>query len=155
MNKQIIYSYIAGLIDGEGCIRINRQLPKTSKQNIRYKLEVSLHMTKPQSIEFVNSFFPASSIYRRPYKGIRNHCDSFQWTIWNKSAYLLLKSIHPFIVLKKEQLQLALDFYKHLLKYSSFRYKKGIEGTNSLPDYIIKERELFYQQLKLLNKRGK
>ena len=121
MNK-IAYSYIAGLIDGEGCIRINRQLPKTARQNIRYKLEVSLHITTLPSIEFVNSFFPASSIYRVACKKYPNHKDAHQWTIWNKSAYSLLKSIQPYIVLKKEQVKSGLEFYEHLAEYSSLRY---------------------------------
>lgn len=155
MNKSITYSYIAGLIDGEGCIRINRQLPKTKNQNVRYKLEVGLHMTNSISIEFVNSFFPASSIRRYSSKKHPTHKDSYQWTIWNKSASALLKAIQPYVILKKPQLELALSFYNHLAKYASLRYQKGKVGTIPLPANIIKERNLFYLKMKILNKRGK
>jgi len=73
------------------------------------------------------------------------HKKCYQWKISRNKAYNLLKSIHPFLVIKKEQAKLAMELHN----------RKGKHNTKKLTNIELEYREKMYWQMKKLNKRGK
>lgn len=108
-------AYTAGLIDGEGCIDIginkslyNRGLAK----NPQYIVRVTIHMTDVAPLEYLQSIFGGSVIKRnRTAKSYKPHWkDSYDWKIASKSATDLLAEIEPYLINKREQALVALEF---------------------------------------------
>lgn len=143
---EIELAYIAGIIDGEGSIVISKLTPNKKKRetNYRYQLYVKVVNTDKRLIEFLAEKTGQSSYKDKSRKNENiNKRDTFSihWPV-NISLYLLEK-IYPYLVIKKEQVDLALRFRKTFENY----------GHIISPDYILKEREACYQEMKKLHKR--
>lgn len=97
-------AYAAGLIDGEGCIRIQKQ---SNKQT--YIVVVQLAMTNKAIVirdELIKTF--GGNSYDMEFKN-EKWAKQWQWRISGEKACDLLKKILPFLVLKKQQAILALS----------------------------------------------
>ena len=106
-------AYAAGLIDGEGCIRIQKQ---SNKQT--YIVVVQLAMSEKASVirQALIATFGGNS-YEMEFKN-KKWAKQWQWRISGEKACDLLSQILPFLVLKKKQAQLA-------LKLNEMRKKDG------------------------------
>lgn len=143
--------YMAGLFDADGWVNIEK---KKSRTPPRYNLNVGFNMCLGEALQKAHSqwggylkYFdnPGRKITHRPY---------WRWQVQARKAVVFLKAVEPFLILKKERVELALRFQNHLSEAGKLRYQKGKAGFQHLPDDIMQEREDFYQQMKLLNSRG-
>lgn len=79
---------------------------------------------------------------KKPYKQV--HKPLYQWRLMGKKATPILKEIHPYLIIKKKHVQLALDYLSTL--------QTG--RTRKLSTYIRNQRSRIKQELRILNKRG-
>lgn len=103
--------YAAGLIDGEGCITIGRH-HKTIRGNnfIEYRLEVIVNQTDGGAIDFMYGTF-GGYIHKRNSKPNPNYRPFlYRWEIRGEKAMKFLKRIIPFLKIKKQQAELAIQF---------------------------------------------
>lgn len=122
--------YIAGIIDGEGSIQLKvesrngvyRLYPTVVVKMTNYKLVKTLHE------EFGGSFSTIKS------DGVRKI--SYVWQLANTTNKLFLEKLLPYLIVKKEQANLVLDYY-HLANNSNMAMNN-----------------FFREQMTLLNKRG-
>ena len=124
--------YIAGLFDGDGCVRI------------LYRDSVISNRCYYIDIQITNNYLPVLETIQGIWKGnIFTHNDTFQWRLTSKKAYAFLKAIYPYIVIKKKQTAIALEFQKRLLrsKRSRLMHKKGIKGALGFRSISNKEME--------------
>jgi len=91
--------YVAGLIDGEGCIHI----PQTGCTRL----------------EVTNTYLPVLEWLRDTFGGITRSCGGkgkgrtkpcYHWQIVGRSALDVLQMAYPFMRIKSPQARLALDF---------------------------------------------
>ena len=102
-SPESLCAYAAGLIDGEGCIAIS-----ASKRY--YTLTVVVGMTS-KALPAMNMMFRRWGGSVRPRRASTERwADAWCWTICADSAVIFLQEIQPFLVLKQEQAQIALDF---------------------------------------------
>lgn len=125
-------AYIAGLFDGEGCVRVDEFHIAASatrpKPYRRQQLKVFLGMTHFPTIRALYDQFggtfarDASAHDKNP-----NHARRYMWGQSSGHAAKFLRQILPFLICKKEQAELAIQFQQHIRDCDSvFRKHRGV-----------------------------
>jgi hypothetical protein len=131
-------SYLAGIIDGEGNIRIRRSF---EKEGWKFQISLSVSNTNPLLVDWLVSNF-GGRVYKRQRK--MNWKPSLDWEISCVKAYLILKKVYPFLLLKKKQAANCI-----LLQESIKRRKKG-----KLSSKELFKREKLISEIRTLNMKG-
>lgn len=137
MNKNELYAYTAGLIDGEGYI----SLLKAYNTDHQYTPVVKVSSTDPYMTVFLHANFGGHldkiRTHRPPQKPSR------MWTLRNgRNVSKFLEKIYPYLLVKKAQAGLVMEYSS---KYSQ----------NSLRNpEIWAEKDEYYRQVRLLTRRG-
>ena len=148
MSDKAKWGYLAGLIDGEGHISITRSdKPEYRTQRgtmklypcpVRYGLVVAVSNTDIRLVKWLKETFGGSYNGGRPFKKHPNWKPKYQWNVCgNKDKELFLLALLPYLVLKREQAIIALEFVR-------LRNEKAPE-----------KRQELYERNIVLNKRGK
>lgn len=135
-------AYIAGIIDGEGCIQIQKPKKHNREKSQPYKLQLRVANTDLRLIEYINLIFPAyvyNGSERR--KGRRRQ---FVWHANGSKAADVLRAVLPFMICKKEQADVAIAFQ------DTFNQYYGIHG---LPSEILLFREKAYLECREFKKK--
>jgi len=98
-------SYAAGAIDSDGCIHIGRVKGGGNKS---YSLMVRLQQTSPLVPQWLQEHF-GGRLYRHKHPRDSGRFLT-EWSVHRKLAEPFLVAIYPFVVLKKAQVWLALEF---------------------------------------------
>ena len=100
-------AYAAGLFDGEGCVSIykigNRRL------NCALYLRAQIVMTDPRPLQWMKQRFGGSLTQRKRQK---HYKVSFDWRLFSENALQFLELVRPFLIVKKDQAELAIEFQK-------------------------------------------
>lgn len=108
-NSVMDIRYAAGLFDGEGYIRISRQQLKQFKTHVRYQLFVGMAMTDPRALVQFGKEFGGSLCWGSPRKN-PIHKPLHFWTVSSLNARLFLERVRPYLIVKAEQADLAIEF---------------------------------------------
>lgn len=128
--------YFAGMIDGDGCITISKhRSPKTPTPI--YNLRLLLSQSDKHYLEWLVSKLGTGRIYKREKMSgnLPYNKPGYQLHVIGKDLDTLLGKLLPHVIIKKEQIQVALDFRK------TFDYPK-MEGKR-LHQSVIDERERY------------
>jgi hypothetical protein len=128
-------SYIAGIIDGEGCIHIQHQ---TYGGIETYKVTVIVVQKQTPILKFINAFYVGkmSLVAGKGYgKGIYHRL-----TLCSDNAIKLLRDVEPYLILKKSSAQVAIQIQEHI----NGNYARLRGGDTS----VLVEREGIYQQFR-------
>ena len=152
-QKQAIrYAYLAGLLDGEGCFRIDRQLtPGVKKQgckNPRYNASISIHMTTREPLDFFRSIFPKGHM---AYEGVRekrpNQRPTYCWRARNRETVMeIIEKLLPYLLVKHNHAKILYEF--------CLGHVDGRNYKNGMPEHELQRREELYQKVKKLNAVG-
>ncbi len=99
-------AYLAGIIDGEGCILIHRSI--NDKGYIGYTLEVGVRNTDGRLIDWLKNNYGGT--VKVSSRGNSKHKTCYDWRLFNQKAISLLLLILPYLIVKKEQIEVALKF---------------------------------------------
>jgi len=129
-------AYIAGLLDGEGCITIaagfrNRNNPNW---NPEYALHVSVSNQFLPALEYLKSATGLGSIHHD-----RGH--NFKWQISCQQAAEFLKYLRPHLIIKAKQADIAIKFQSLL----------SVWTHRTLTDSQTQERSELKQEIMRLN----
>jgi hypothetical protein len=117
--------YVAGFFDGEGFVHSS-----TDKRGILI-MKVGIAQKRPEIIVALLAMFPSGCFQAYKTKGAK--CHSITWNGVN--AHDFLKYIQPYVVLKKPQVDLALEYaslgYGDHGKFILSARIKAINQTNS------------------------
>ena len=132
-------AYIAGFLDGEGCITI-------FKRN-RYKVplyvpSIQITNTNQEILKWIKLKVRKGRIIKLKGESRKSFWkDTYRWILTNrKDMFEFLKMIFPYLQVKEKQ------------AFIIFQFKRE-QNPLSNEKRIIKEK--LYQQMKLLNKKGK
>lgn len=138
-NEELVW--MAGIIDGEGCITIRKYLRKHALHP-QYWLALILNVVRGQDVSMFPKRF-SGRIY--PIKAPTNRSRPYNaWVINCKMASDALKELLPYLVWKKEKAELAIGFQECIKP-----------GRRALSAGDVEERERFYLAMKKLNLRGR
>lgn len=112
--SEIAKAYAAGIIDGEGCIKIFRVSAKAlGRKSPRYQLQVQVGMTEIVAIQFLyNTFGGQIYDHPRPISYQHNMRDQKRWYICSRQAGRFVQLILPYLLIKKLHGKLVIDFMK-------------------------------------------
>lgn len=106
MKQEIMAAYTAGIFDGEGYVGIDRISKSTGSKTIHHGIRVVISQKDGLIMNWLKSNF-GGNVYQQ-----RNNTDYFiyRWRIHSKKAAYFLETIYPYLIIKKEQVKLALEF---------------------------------------------
>jgi len=117
MSDKATYGYLAGILDGEGHITITRGTIKGRKVDgsdcVNYVCTVGVRNTDKRLMTWLQQRFGGNIYPNKPSKNRPNWKTSFNWQLFgNKNLELLLLAVLPYLQLKKEQANIALEFLR-------------------------------------------
>lgn len=133
-------AYLAGLLDGEGCVRIGKDQRKNKlhrRKNPSYFLDVRIEMVNAYFLKDYAKKF-GGCIYQR--KRIGKHGESVMWLLYGKKASEFLSLVLPYLNVKKEEAKKAIEFQSMI----------GARNTKALTRLQIQLREYYFNLLKSL-----
>jgi hypothetical protein len=133
-------AYLAGVIDSDGTIYLERAARKTG--GFRYRVVLSVMMCDTPTMKFIAKVTGKKLIEKLPTNGSLTKRPMIYRLTWrNGPAEDLLRVVHPFMHNKKAQANLAFKFQQKLAK------PLGVHFSDK--DFTISER--LYLQMKALN----
>ena len=138
-------AYIAGIIDGEGTIRINkiatkRLFEKTRAVNPVYQPHLSLGMVDKRVPERLCKVLGGNMRYERPPMG-KNRRGIWRWEQTGRyNVIRTLKALYPYFIVKKEQAIVLLDLCENWEIPSNRKRRTSPEE--------VQRREELYQKIK-------
>lgn len=144
-NKEILYAYMGGLIDGEGSIKIIRTVkPNKPNEYNTFDAAIRIGMTDKEPIELFKEEFGGSLFVEKR----QNYKDIYRWQCaGNKKVPPIVEKILPYLIVKKPQAELLLEYTKNRMSCLGFGNKDGV------PIEEYKKREEIFMKMKLLNNR--
>lgn len=141
--KEVELAYIAGIVDGEGCIGIHRQRMYSQrlihKSKLRawqsehhkgddvctYRSSIAVSNTNRSVLEYIKSLMGGTI-----HPIIHNHPkwrDSWEWRVSTKQAYGVAKRLLPYLQIKRKQAELLIIYqdYKDTIIHMGRHYTLG------------------------------
>ncbi len=146
--EEVKLAYIAGILDGEGSIMIQRQASKSFMEQRRkrgcfhphYAPGIRIGMLEEEPLNFIVETTAIGQVYEeKPYHHKR---PMFRWMIRSKQEiqdFLLL--VIPYLLVKNKQAELCLKFMKEWVSHNGIR----------LTPEVIAQRENAWLQMRKLN----
>lgn len=108
-QRDAMIAWAAGFFDGEGCVRLQVQYMKRLK-NPTIGLSVAVTNSDRRPIDLFQRAFPAGKRHIQRHWINGRLTPYSEWFAWGKVAYEFCKVILPFSVVKRDQLELAIQF---------------------------------------------
>lgn len=117
-------AYLAGVIDGEGCIGVRKTRRTGSFKSTRYNAIMTVGNTSRLMIEQLIAVFGVGCVtYRYPTK-TKRAC--YLWSTSSLGARHVLRIVGPYLIVKREQAAVLLDFVDNFDSFKGARPgKKG------------------------------
>jgi len=143
--------FFAGFFDADGCVMIQRGGAKTS-----YFL-LSVHIVQVDT-NILHAFAERyGGSVKGPYSRGEQARPAYHWVVESAKAEAFLRRITPYLIVKRERAELALEF--RTLFHGENVLPRG-KLVNDLDQQLAKrarilaERGECYEQMRLLNRRG-
>lgn len=106
-------AYAAGLFDGEGSIIISARgsrIKSNSQRSIYYHLSISIANTHHGIMEYLRLYYDGLINNGR----VTNGKPIWFWTLHSRNAASFLDNILPYLIIKKEEAKIAIEFQDHM-----------------------------------------
>jgi len=146
--EEVKLAYIAGILDGEGSIMIQRQASKSFMEQRRsrgcfhphYSPAIRIGMLERDPLDLIVETTKIGKIYKE--KSYHHKRPMFRWMIRSKQEIEdFLPLVIPFLLVKKKQAELCLKFVKEWISHNGIR----------LSSEVIADRENAWLQMRKLN----
>lgn len=127
-------AYCAGLIDGEGCIRVKRSKPYrhlTGRVTPAYSLTIQVRMVEEAALAFLRDTL-GGWYYAEKTPHSANGRPLFCWQATDTVAEAVVRAIRPYLRVKAQQADLALEF--RALQADRQRHRTKITGYRNFPN---------------------
>lgn len=140
MPTELEYSYLAGLIDGEGCIGLYEHINKKKQWTNTFNMQFSITNTDKNIIEWIQKTFGGKWYIVTKKSQKLSECYKIYFNYEN--SYHILNKILPYLIIKKSQCKVAIEFLYVVLS--------GV-GKNIKKTAL----EELYEKYKYMNTNGK
>lgn len=138
--------YLAGVLDSDGCISISKMKPgKQRTVNPRYVLTMNVVNTSLNLMHWLVEKF-GGHFKPRSVRG-PNHRTVYDWWFNNGKCIWILKLVEPFLIVKKQQALLGIDFIEHWVTIH-------VGPGSKTPVREVNRREHCFLAMKKLNRVG-
>lgn len=142
--------WVAGIIDGEGCLNIHRRRAEDSNdlRNDSYAFMLKVTMGDLETIERLHSLMNRGTVQDHTGRGT-NINRSWSWLCCAHQAESVLNRVKPFLVTKKREAEVALRF----LKLAQIGWIGDGKGNPRLSPEVLKTKRKLYWELRMLKSR--
>ena len=139
--------YLAGLMDGEGCIaiRLRKDMPKNPRNS--YMLVVQISMTHEGVISAIKKSAGGAMSEIKWHRRMSNR-PAYQWRLYSNAAAEFLEKCLPYLIVKKDEALLGISFQKHMNEYLN----KTRSLTQERQEEVWAYRESVYWTMRNLKK---
>lgn len=137
MNEEEKLAYLAGIVEGEGTIAILKQQGTRGRRGPLYSLRLIVSNSSEKLMEWLEDNY-GGSVHKVKEKHGRT---VYQWVLAPRGAFKLLKKMQPYIIIKSEQVSIAISFQQE-----NTRRHKG-----RVPIWLRVKRENYFQRMKELH----
>jgi len=132
-HKINLLNYLAGIIDGEGTIRIKKQKPrKRHNKGFYYFGLVSCGMTDKRPLILLMKTF-GGKIYERKRS---NRKPSWDWIVVCNQAINCCKKLLPYLIIKKERAKICLKLDLHKIQTKG---REKIQEKNKFREKLFQQ----------------
>jgi hypothetical protein len=112
-KREKLQAYFAGLFDGEGVVDLYWM--NNNKGGGSWSLRVAVNMTDPRSLGLLHREYPEAKFYAKRYDAEKHptYKPYYVWSLHGRNAERFLSEIKPYVILKQDQVKLALTFLAH------------------------------------------
>ena len=143
--------YVAGLFDGEGFARIFK---KSKGKSVGYYPAVGIGMTHYPVIKMLHKEFGGHLNENRHDLRNAKHRIQFCWGIHNQGVAPFLRRIQPYVIVKREEIDLVLALRNHIDQHPYHSERGGARNERKDRDLILAYRESLFLQCRALKKRS-
>lgn len=145
MVQELSFEYLAGFMDGNGSIRVDRRKSRRGEDSFLAVIEVC--NTNKDFIERLRSKFGGTLTHVGIKEEIKHGWKAaWVWRLHGRKGVFFIENILPYLNLKIEQAKLYLCFAETITE-------KSIGKNYILPDHINEERRMIFDECNILNKR--
>ncbi len=138
-NKENIL-YLAGILDGEGCISIELQAANKSCRKVDYYIpRLSVINTSYPLIEWLINNFGGKHHIRKKEDNCRL---IYVWNIFGQHMEDVIRAVEPFLIVKKQAANIILE------------YRTTIADEWHISEDTHKKRKELYLRMRIVNKVG-
>jgi hypothetical protein len=136
--------WVAGFFDGEGSVFVEIAKNKNTRRGVRNLLTVSITQTSTPCLRLIKDQFGGNiAAITQSRRRNMNNSVCYIWRVRSKDAIAFLEVIAPYVVVKKEQVELALQY-----PLTSADGRKYAGPYNPLPDEVHNRRMEIGQKLR-------
>lgn len=144
-------AYLAGIIDGEGCIYIGNHSSNKESGAKYYQTLIKISSTDICLIDWLMNIFGGLRGEYTPSQMSKNgRRQVYFWQVTGERLTHLCELIYPFILIKKDELEIML---KMRATYNGVT-KKGKQGIQAHPKELLDLRQIYLDQLRKLHIRN-
>lgn len=154
---QVELGWIAGIIDGEGCISVKGRGNRGNRVT-HSSLSVTVVSVDKIIVKKLKQIIGGNYIFKKHVQ--ENRKDFYRWEITCKSAWQMLEQIVSFLTCKKERAKIAIELGKRTSNRTGYKvchFRKGYKDLNGsgISGEELEYRTQLMEKLKGLNRRGK
>jgi hypothetical protein len=147
-SKEAYLSWTAGIVDGEGCIRLKQIVDKI--RGASFILQIVVVNTDIKILKKLQFYWGGCIRKRKMYSP--KHKQSYDWEITSSKGKAFLIEILPYIVSKRDQAKLGISFQARIDKSKSGGFTAFIKYRPTISEKVI--RAEMYNEMRVLNKHG-
>ena len=102
-------AYAAGILDGEGCVSLEKTNGRPNKRGYRISLFAVVSNTNESLLQWLKDKFGGQV---RQYKRREDRKACWVWRICAQQAAGFLEAVRPYLIVKSSEVDLALEFQK-------------------------------------------
>lgn len=155
--KHTDLAWMAGFVDGEGCITISKQV-RRNRPSPAYRAVITITNTNRQVlVPFLEAW--GGAIYsvhekRRDKRKVK-WADAWCWHCPASRSPRMLRRLLPYLRLKREQALVVIDFCENKARTCVPRHANGRwGGSEHLVPAELARRAAWHKQIQLLNTKG-
>lgn len=136
-------AYCAGLIDGDGCLSIARQLKPDARRGYIFRLTLDITQNHLGTLlDFQNLLQLQGRVYQVKRDPSQNR-DSYVLNFTGKQALAVIQAVQPYLMRKHQEANVAIEFMTQCHIHRHF-------GPSGCPDHVWRHRERLYRKMKNL-----
>lgn len=143
-------AYMAGLIDGEGCIGIYKTCGSGKHRRVypQYVMSLGMSNTHLGVIKWICQMFGGT--YHIANSGAKNpkYSVAWSWKITARHAKWVLEQVIPYLRIKRDQAEIAIEFQNHVQDMSWVKGNGFARGVLPMPPEIFQHRQDLAAKLK-------
>lgn len=140
---ETVHAYLAGIIDGEGHIGINRSVTTTQRRTTpRYQPELTIVNSNRRLIDWLHDTFGGSVKDRKKQRDY--HKQTWAWKVGDRKAAALLAAVLPYLIAKHAQAEMVVRFFRDATPRT---HGRGVQMT----DEECARRQTIYEGIRALN----